>query len=140
MPGKNRVIGVLLLSMVLVSCAGMGTGDRVKWVSYKTLISTNLANVSKLSVGMTKTQVLSTMGNLAASTKDTLVPNPYTVETFRVGRSQYEVMYYMTQKYRPFTSIRLSQATPVVLREGVVVGWGSNVLFDAEEGRYEPNR
>jgi hypothetical protein len=86
---------------------------------------------------MTKPQVMQIMGNFAAKTGDSLVPNPYKTEPFIVGKTQYEALYYMTRKYPPFTSIKLSQATPVVLREGQVIGWSVDALQSAKAGRFE---
>jgi hypothetical protein len=40
------------------------------------------------------------------------------------GPDNFEILFYMTEKYPPFTRIRDSQATPVVLKNGKVIGWG----------------
>jgi hypothetical protein len=132
-----RGVLILLVAGTTVSCAGLSNDDGTEMVSYKTLLSRNLANLNKLSVGMTKPQVMQIMGNFAAKTGDSLVPNPYKTEPFIVGKTQYEALYYMTRKYPPFTSIKLSQATPVVLREGQVIGWSVDALQSAKAGRFE---
>lgn len=134
--------------LVLAGCQGGGgssakspPGDSteassgVETVAYKTMLSRNLANLNKLSAGMTKAEVVDTMETFHAKTPDSLVPNPYETEAFAVGATQYEVLYYMTRKYPPFTPIKRSQATPVVLKEGRVAGWGDEALQKARAGK-----
>ncbi len=104
-------------------------------VSYKEFLSNNLSRLNRLTVGMTRDEVLATMGNLETSTRDSSIPNPYRTESFAVGGSQYEVLHYLTRKHPPFTPIKPSQATPVVLRDGVLVGWGQSALDAATSGR-----
>jgi len=132
-----KAVLVLCVAMLTISCATLSNDDSTEMVSYSTLLSRNLSNLNKLSVGMTKTQVMQIMGNFASRTSDSLVPNPYKTEPFLVGKTQYEALYYMTRKYPPFTSIKLSQATPVVLKEGQVIGWSVETLQSARAGRYE---
>jgi hypothetical protein len=83
---------------------------------------------------MTKAEVVATMGSFVARTRDSLIPNPYKIEPFSVGKKQYEVLYYLTRKYPPFTSIKLSQATPVVLEDGKLIGWDVTALQRARSG------
>lgn len=125
-----RSVLILLFALHIASCASHG----VEMVSYKTLLARNLTNLNNLSVGMTKQEVVQVMGNFASKTNDSLVPNPYKTEAFLVGQTQYEAMYYLTQKYPPFTSIKLSQATPVVLKDGKVIGWGAEILKSIKAG------
>jgi len=132
-----KVVLVLLVTVFMTPCASLSNDEGTDTVSYATLLSNNLTNLNKLSVGMTKAQVLQIMGNIAAKTKDSLVPNPYKTEPFVVGKTQYEALYYMTRKYPPFTPIKLSQATPVVLKDGQVIGWSVETLQSAKAGKYE---
>lgn len=135
-----RLTNAVLALFIVISAgsyAGSRSDDDVEVVSYKTLLSRNLSNLNKLSVGMTKSQVMEIMGNFAAETNDSRVPNPYKIELFLVGKSQYEALWYMTRKYPPFTPIKLSQATPVVLKEGKVIGWGIEALQSAKAGSFE---
>lgn len=137
MSNISKVILALLVAVFTVSCASLSNDDGTEMVSYSTLLYRNLANLNKLSVGMTKAQVMQIMGNFAAKTGDSLVPNLYKTEPFIVGKTQYEALYYMTRKYPPFRHIELSQATPVVLKEGQVIGWSVETLQSAKAGRYE---
>ena len=128
---------LLLITVIVISPPQATAGDGTEEVPYKTLLSRNLANLNKLSVGMSKSEVMSIMGSFSAETRDALVPNPYTIEPFTVGKSQYETLYYLIHKYPMFTPIKISQATPVVLRDGRVVGWGEGSLQDAKAGKFE---
>lgn len=132
-----KVILALLVAVSTASCANLSNDDGTEMVSYKTLLSRNLANLNKLSVGMPKEQVMQIMGGFAAKTRDSLIPNPYKTEPFIVGKTQYEALYYMTRKYPPFTPIKLTQATPVILKEGQIIGWSVETLQSAKAGRYE---
>ena len=136
MSNFSRVVPLLLLAVFAASCAHMGD-DGTEMVSYSTMLSRNLTNLNKLAVGMTREEVVQTMGTFASRTSDSLVPNPYRTEPFLVGTTQYEALYYLTRKYPPFTSIKLSQATPVVLKNGKVIGWSNDTLRSARAGNYE---
>ena len=128
---------VAVLCTGLVSVWNASPAESVETVRYRTLLSRNLVNLNKLRVGMTREQVFKTMGTFQSRTRDSVIPNPYKTERFIVGKTQYEALYYLTDKYPPFTRIKLSQATPVVLKEGLVIGWGWEALRRAKAGRYE---
>jgi len=108
-------------------------GD-VESVSYRTLLSRNISNLNKLSVGMTRQELMTTMGTFQSRTANSVVPNPYIVEPILVSGKTYEVMWYLTRKYPPFTSIKKSQATPVILKDGKVFGWGDQFLASVKAG------
>jgi DhnA family fructose-bisphosphate aldolase class Ia len=93
------------------------------------LVSSNLERIGKLSVGMNKADVVKTMGTDNAKTKDGLVPNPWTTETF-TGKdgAKYEVLYYVTRNNPPFSPIAKYLTTPVILKGGKVTGWGNDAL------------
>ena len=109
--------------------------EDVETVSYKTLLSRNLTNLNKLSVGMTKQQVMELMGTFQSKTSNSVVPNPYMTESMLISGKQHEVLWYLTKKYPPFTPVKKSQATPVVLKEGRVVGWGDSYLSSIPAGK-----
>ena len=83
----------------------------------------------QLAVGMSKSNVIATMGDTPAKTRDGIVNNPWTSETL-VGKGgvQYEALYYITKKNPPFTPIRKSLTTAIVIKNGKVVGWGEDAL------------
>lgn len=136
----NKTVKVWLISVavvMLIACAPNRVPDGPEKVSYRTLISRNVVNLNKLALGMTKEEVMDTMGRFVASTRNSVVPNPYKTEPFSQDGKQYEALYYMTRKYPPFTSIKLSQATPVVLEDGRVIGWSLSVLENARAGQVD---
>lgn len=91
---------------------------------YKKFIASNAENIGKLSVGMTKAQVISLMGDHSSKVRDGKLNNPYRAESFQRDSSTYEVIYYLTRIHPPFTAILENQTTPVVLKDGVVTGGG----------------
>ena len=109
--------------------------DKVETVSYKTLLSRNLSNLNKLSMGMTKQQLTELMGTFQSKTSNSVVPNPYITEPMPISGKTYEVLWYLTKKYPPFTPVKKSQATPVVLRDGKVIGWGDSYLGSIKAGK-----
>lgn len=125
-----------LFAIVLI--LGLGSApsyaDDLETVSYKTLLSRNLTNLNKLSIGMTKQQVMETMGTFQSKTANSVVPNPYISEPILVSGKTYEVLWYLTKKYPPFTPIKKSQATPVVIKDGKVMGWGDSFLASVKAG------
>jgi hypothetical protein len=120
MSTKLRLLAVLIFSI--------GCAHRVSGLSYVDLLSNNRMNLQKLEVGMSRGEVEAIMGTTPSQTRNGLVPNPYEREILRRKDGSYEVLYYLVEKYPPFTSIKRSQATPVVLKNGKVMGWGADVL------------
>jgi hypothetical protein len=121
-----NALSMLVITILLCSCASReGTGQ----LTLADLASANQSNLAQLSVGMSKKDVFSHMGNSTAKTRDGIVNNPWTVESF-VGKdgAQYEVLYYITRKNQPFTPVRKSLATEIVFKDGKVIGWGENAL------------
>jgi hypothetical protein len=84
----------------------------------------NTANSSKLSIGMTKAQVLGTMGDATSEVRDGPLSNPWKVEAFARGKDEFEILYYLVRRHPPFTGVRESQAIAVVLKNGTLVAWG----------------
>ena len=97
-------------------------------LDFKDLLARNNASLARLSMGMTKAQVVETMGSSSALVRDGIVTNPWRVEAFTRDGAIYEVLYYVVLKNRAFRPIREDLTTPVVLKDGVVVGWGRNAL------------
>lgn len=93
-------------------------------ISYKDLLARNNANIGQIKMGMTKEQVVAIMKSYTAGR----LTNPYRQEAFQRGSDTYQVLYYLTQPHRKFVSIKDAQATPVVLKNDAVVGWGQNAV------------
>jgi len=98
------------------------------FVPYKKFLAYNQENISRLQLGMTRAQVIDLMKNYTSKVGSGPLSNPYRSNMFIRNQDSVEVMYYLTQPYRRFTPIRDSQATPVVLTNGVAVGWGQSAL------------
>lgn len=123
----------LLLGLILaISCANEPVlpvePSPDAFVPYKKLLAYNQANISRLQLGMTRAQVVDLMKSYTSKVGAGPLSNPYRSDMFVRNQDSCEVMFYLTQPYRRFTPIRDSQATPVVLKNGVVVGWGQSTL------------
>ena len=113
-----KVYGVYLIGFLLLAgCAN----------PYAIMRDGNRAALAKVEVGMSKSQVESTMGTRTAELPDGpgRYENPYKRETVRGTDGQlYDALYYYTQQIgeRPIET----GLTPVVFYEGRVVGigWG----------------
>ena len=125
-----------LLSVIVILSFGLppASAEEIETVSYKTLLSRNLINLNKLSVGMTKQQVTELMGTFQSKTSNSVVPNPYITEPILISGKHHEVLWYLTKKYPPFTPVKKSQATPVVFKDGKVIGWGDSFLGSIKTG------
>ena len=118
-----------LAQFTVIALAFISLVAQAEPVKLGTLVGSNLERMSKLSVGMSKADVIKTMGSENAKTNDGLVPNPWTTEAF-TGKdgAKYEVLYYVTRTNPPFTPIGKFLTTPVVLKNGKVTGWGNDAL------------
>ena len=96
------------------------------------LRTANSNNMSKISVGMTKQNILDLMGSNSASQDQTTITNPYRTDMINRDDKTYEVLYYYTQKSRispPFAfSVRENDLTPLYFLEDKLVGWGGTFL------------
>ena len=120
---KRWLVCLLLITSCSVSQRLVGE------LPLEDLASSNQAKLMQLSLGMDKDKVMTLMGTSTANTRDGVVNNPWTVEAFAdKDGAQYEVLYYVTRKNPPFTPIRKSLATPVVLKDNKVIGWGNDAL------------
>jgi Protein of unknown function (DUF3192) len=103
-------------------------GSPDTFVPYEDFLAQNNASTSHLRIGMTRDQVVALMKSNTTQVRDGPLSNPYRTESFQRDADIYEVLYYLTRKHPPFTPIRDWQATPVVLKNGTVVGWGQSAL------------
>ncbi len=122
---KNLMTLIVMLSVI--GCTSHKNVNLTGVIAYKEMLLRNRANIVKLSIGMTKAEVLETMGIFQAKTRNEDVPNPLKSEMHTKDDDTYEILFYMTRKYPPFIPIHDSQATPVVLKNGKVIGWGWDV-------------
>jgi len=117
----KRVL-ILITAVLLGSCV----------TDLPEMANENQTNLLKLQLGMPKAAVVQLMGNRTATTPDGPVGNPFRTETFQnTGGTNFEVLYYITERHRRFQPVRLRQATPVVFRDGLLIGWGNDALRQA---------
>ena len=112
--------------------------------------SQNRERLTKLSVGMSKDEVLSVMGTetiqtqvrvgtgIYATNQDLMrVTNPWRSETLKSKEGVFvEVLYYLTDMKAADNAVTDDELTPIVLEDSAVVGWGWAFL-DANVDKYE---
>lgn len=124
-----RGILVRVLTLVVAGVAVSGCSQGFEQVQ-----SENRAKLFRLEVGQTRQQVLEEMGtepqtfNKGAFRSDGVVPNPYDSETHLMGSTEIEVLYYATNVQNTDGVITNDELTPLVLVDGILVGWGWTFL------------
>ena len=93
-------------------------------VSYKEMIAINSINITKVTVGMRKEEVLKIMGDIVADVRDGPINNPWKAEL----NADIEVLYFITSSHPPFAPIRADQTTPIAIKDGMVVSVGREAL------------
>ena len=95
----------------------------------------NRQNILKLSVGMTKPQVIEIMGTKTAGGKfgETRVNNPYKSEIIQGKLKLYGILYYYTDLDSAIYTANPSfitdkDLTPLVFQDGRLIGWGKDFL------------
>lgn len=94
----------------------------------------NLANLERLSVGMSKEEMLSVMGserdiqayNLYTPAKK--FSNPYKSGIYRSQGTEYEVVFYYTDFHTADGKVTEDELTPIIFRDGRVLGWGWGIF------------
>ena len=122
-----RLLLMLIGALLLHGSAWAGDA-----ISYRELLHRNNENSSKLSLGMTKGEVLSTMGNWSTEVRDGPLSSPWKTEAFVSGEDTIEVLYFLVKKHPPFTRISESQAIAAVIKNGSLVAWGRNAQIPFE--------
>lgn len=132
----KAMIGLGWLGLVLLlSCTSM---QGTEYVSLAELVAANQARLPQLKPGLTEDSVMAAMGTEVTKTPEGIVNNPWTRESFTdKDDAEYEVLYYLTTENPAFTPLRKTLATPVVLKNGLVVGWGDTALQRALAQRQE---
>ncbi len=121
----KKVILISLLAITLTGCVSSLEKTRTR----------NRENILKLSVGMTKRQVIEIMGTKTAGGRfgETRVNNPYKSEIILPKTKQYEVLYYYTDLDSAIYSANPSfitdkDLTPLLFDDGILIGWGKEFL------------
>jgi hypothetical protein len=117
---------VFALALILSNVVLAGENS----LPYKEFLKRNVAGVNQISTGMSKDQVVAIMKDYTTTVHDAVLTNPYRNEVVQRGSDTYEVLYYITRRHPPFTPIIDAQTVPIILKNGVVVGWGKTALLD----------
>lgn len=89
----------------------------------------NKQNIAKLSIGMTKENVLNILGSDSIDIGSQIISNPYKIETIK-GK---EVIYYYTDIKNRDGVISDDELTPLIFENNKLVGIGHNFLENIKE-------
>ena len=93
----------------------------------------NRSKISQLSIGMTKQEVLVFMGTepfIFPLAIINTIQNPYRIEMMKSGENTYEIIYYFSDVKGRIRGVDEDELTPIILKNGKVVGWGHTFLAD----------
>jgi len=88
----------------------------------------NRQNLLKLSIGMTKQEVLDIMGDKTARDGIITANNPYRSEILQGKDKTFEVFYYYTNIKSLDSAITDDELIPLVFDKGELIGWGWSYL------------
>lgn len=120
--------------MMLFLLATLAFSAETERVGYKRLLQLNVANIGKISLGMTFQEVEEIMGKYTSAVKDGALSNPWRKDL----EGETTVYHYLTRRHPPFTTILESQAVPVIFSGGKVVGIGRQYLRSLRESIDNP--
>lgn len=125
---------VLLPTIVLVACS---SADAMMDAAR----TANRTKLIQLQVGMDRDVVLRTMGTTPVKIRDGssvvgTVNNPYRNEMYQASGHRFEVIYYYTDMKSRDGGIADDELTPLVLKDGILDGWGWSYLRDVS-AKYE---
>ena len=119
----RKYVPIFMAILIIAGCA-TASGVRVM----------NRENLLRLSIGMTKQEVLNTMGTktfeIYGDGVDTKINNPYRSEIIPDEGKNLEVLYYYTDVKQTDGAVTDDELTPLVLDQGKLIGWGWSFLHD----------
>lgn len=89
-----------------------------------------------LSPGMSKGDVLNTMGTETITTTADTITNPYRTELYRAGGHVFELLLYYTDIKARDGAITDDELTPLIIKDGKLDGWGWS-YWDDVVSKYE---
>ena len=125
---------ILVLGFLLSSCSTDYNAEYKidKWVGDEGLAKINSARLVLLEHGMSKSQVLETMG----TTNAYYINNPYLVSLFSIKEDNITIIYYFTKNpnnsYEVW-NVGYHHMTSLVLLNGKLIGWGEESLRRAQD-------
>ncbi|MFA6350414.1 MAG: DUF3192 domain-containing protein [Candidatus Omnitrophota bacterium] len=115
----KKNIGLILAVLIIAGCATMRLYDTLK---------PNRDNLGKLSIGMTKEQVLDLMGTKPFVCNNMTIANPFRVSMLQGSSQMYEVLYYVVKVVTDDNIIDENELIPLILVDGKLAGWGWDYL------------
>lgn len=120
----NKISLLLVVVLFLSGCATLSE-----------LRARNRENLTRLSVGMTKDEVLKIMGTKTTKAYQgwdggfvDVINNPYRSEILQGENKTLEVLYYYTDKKKADGAITDDELTPLVFEDNKLIGWGWGFL------------
>ncbi len=125
---------IAFVLLVLVTGCGM---------SLVQIRTRNRGNLLKLSVGITKEEMLDIMGTETIKANDyyhATINNPYRSEILQGKDKTFEVIYYYTDKKQDDYYFKVTflddELTPLVFDDGKLIGWGWSFMQESIQ-KYE---
>ena len=120
---KTKLLSLIILTASTIGMSGcvINIGDEdASWdkgQSWQATQAKNRANLSKLTIGMDREQVITLMGTADFS------------EAYIKQDREVTVLYYRTQRTKEDGTTTKEECTPIVLANNQVIGWG-NAAYD----------
>ena len=127
---------LIVLAVFLVASTEMDAGAAKANFLLEQVRTENRENLGRLSIGMEKQKVLEIMGTETVKyRKYFIVNNPFRTEIMisADGKTTLEVLFYYTDKKRADRAITADELTPLVLKEGKLIGWGQSFTDQTKE-------
>lgn len=133
----KKLLYLLVMAMLTSGCT--------TWLSLSQATAPTRENLMKISIGMSKQEVINTVGT---ETKKvyyhggldkwayTTVNNPYRSEILQGKDKTLEVIYYVSDDKNNDGAISDDELTPLVFDNGKLIGWGWSFLEDSTK-KYE---
>lgn len=135
-------LGIIVAMLLLMSCHA-NIDMREQMDKFR---ATNRHNLTKLTPGLSKSQVLSIMGDttFVLEASDAIhgvyekqqVSNPYRTETMAGVRDTFLVLFYHTDVKVLDGAVTDDELTPLVFKDDKLIGWGWMFLEDTAK-KYE---
>ena len=132
---------LIMALLLLGGCAGSQYATWKLANALEEVRSENRTNLMKLEIGMSKSDVLSIMGadekklwgGIGYSQR---ISNPYRSEILESNAGPMELLYYYTDLKKQDGAITDDELTPLLFKDGKLIGWGWSFLDDSVE-KYE---
>jgi hypothetical protein len=127
----------LFFAVLMIGGCGL---IREKNSAFRNLRDRNRENIAKnLSVGMSEDKVRSLLGGRVETSEifgpRIMCSNPQKTETRKINGESYLILWYYTDLKHNDGTFLSDELTPIVLKDGHVVGWGSTFLCDLKEDK-----